>query len=54
MIQARINNYLIGRFMFCMFIGKVSESRISPFKKNSDFHTYRTSIASRNSYIDTS
>ena len=42
---AHINTYLIGRFMFRIFIGKVPESLTSLFKKNSDYHSYSTRIA---------
>ena len=42
---SHINTYLIGRFMFCMSIGKVPECLTSLFKKNSDFHSYSTRIA---------
>ena len=41
---SHINTYLIGRFMFCMSIGKVPESLTSLFKKNSDFHSYSPRI----------
>ena len=42
---SHINTYLIGRFMFGMSIGKVSEYLTSLFKKNSDFHSYITRVA---------
>ena len=47
---AHNNTYLIGRFMFCMSIGKVPESLTSIFKKNSDYHSYSARIANL-SYI---
>ena len=46
---ADINIYLIGRSMFCMYIGKVLEFLTSLFMENSDLHSYSTRIA--NIYI---
>ena len=40
-----INTYLIGRFMFSMYVGKVPEYLTTLFKKNSEFHSYNTRIA---------
>ena len=42
---SHINTYLIGRFIFCMSIGKISESLTSLFQKNNDFQSYSTRIA---------
>ena len=40
-----INTYLIGRFMFSMYVGKVPEYLTTLIKKNSEFHSYNTRIA---------
>ena len=40
-----INTYLIGRFMFSMYVGKVPEYLTALFKKNSEFHSYNTRSA---------
>ena len=39
-----INTYLIGRFMFSMYVGKVPEYLTTLFKKNSEYHSYSTRI----------
>ena len=40
-----INTYLIGRFMFCVYIDKVPQSFGSLFRKNNEFHNYDTRSA---------